>query len=198
VDPYKTCTYSVGELRSGNAKNVIPQTLTFSGTMRTYDPETAGMVFYTEMKKIIESTCESFGCKATFDMWTIPGLATINDPAYAAFARKVIGQEMGEKNVIQQEPSMGSESYSMYLKMWPGVFAGLGAHNPEKGTGAANHNESFDIDEDCLVYGACAHATYAIEYLKLDEVPEYGRKCSFKEVLKMQGREEQIKELYGE
>ncbi|MBR0140349.1 MAG: amidohydrolase [Firmicutes bacterium] len=196
VDPYQTCTYSVGSLSSGAVPNVIPQTLTFSGTMRTYDPETAGMTFHNEMKKIIETTCESFGCTAHFDKWSKSGLATINDPAYAAFARKVLGAEIGEDNACQQEPSMGSESYAMYLKMWPGVFGGLGASNPEKGTGAANHNERFDIDEDCLAYGACAHATYAIEYLKLREVPESGPKMSFKEILKLQGREDMIEELY--
>ncbi len=200
VDPYQTCTYSVGVLQSGAVANVIPQTLTFGGTMRTYDPETAGMTFHNEMRKIIESTCESFGCTARFDIWSVPGLATINEPAYAAFARKVIGKEMGEANVGTAEPSMGSESYAMYLKMWPGVFAGLGANKPEKGTGAANHNEKFDIDEDCLIYGACSHATYAIEYLKLKdgELPPSGPKYSFKEVLKMQGREAMIAELYGE
>ena len=198
VDPYQTCTYSVGVLKAGEAVNVIPQTLTFGGTMRTYDPDTAGMKFHDEMKTIIESTCASFGCKAVFDIWPKPGLATVNEPAYAAFARKVIGAELGEENVGQVEPSMGSESYSMYLKMWPGVFGGLGAGNPAKGTGASGHNERFDIDEDCMIYGACAHATYAIEYLKLRDVPEYGPKVTFKEVLKMQGREAMIEELYGE
>ncbi|MBQ1524566.1 MAG: hypothetical protein IIZ55_05470 [Firmicutes bacterium] len=49
-----------------------------------------------------------------------------------------------------------------------------------------------------MIYGACAHATYAIEYLKLRDVPEYGPKVTFKEVLKMQGREAMIEELYGE
>lgn len=198
VDPYQTCSYSIGMLNSGHAANIIPQTLTFAGTMRTYDPETAGMKFYTEFKETIESIAKLHGCKVTYDSYPVPGLATVNEPEYAKFARDVLAEEFGAENVCQQEPSMGSESYSQYLKQWPGVFAGLGVGNPEKGTGASGHNERYDIDEDGMCYGAAAHATYAIEYLKLKEVPSYGPKMTYKQVLTQMGKEDSIPELYGE
>lgn len=50
---------------------------------------------------------------------------------------------------------MGSESFSQYLKQWPGVFGLLGVHNP-KGHRSGNHNEAFDVDEAALKYGAAA------------------------------------------
>lgn len=48
---------------------------------------------------------------------------------------------------------MASESFGQYISMWPGVFAFLGMKNPEKGIGAAHHNQNFDIDEDVLFKG---------------------------------------------
>ena len=93
---------------------------------------------------------------------------------------------------------MASESYSRYLLQWPGVFTFLGMQNEEKGVGAAHHNQAFDIDEDVLAKGAAGAATYALEYLKATDLPTGGRKVSFKEVLKNEGRPELIPVLYGE
>ena len=94
---------------------------------------------------------------------------------------------------------MASESFSQYLMMWPGVFAFLGMKNEEKGIGAAHHNQQFDIDEDVLVKGAAGAATYALEFLKSD-IDTSARKSvsSYKEILVKSGKEEEIKELFGE
>ena len=91
---------------------------------------------------------------------------------------------------------MGSESFSQYLKQWPGVFGLLGVHNPEKGTGAANHNEAFDVDEAALKYGAAAHVKYAVEFLRSDFQTTHQEKLTFQELLKRQGRNADLEELY--
>ena len=168
VDPYKTLTYSVGTLNSGVVGNVIPQTLTFGGTMRTFDRDGAGMDFYREFKHLIEKTCEAYKCTPTFNAYTMPGFPVINDAECAQFARKVLADELGEDCICQPEPWMASESFSRYLMQWPGVFAFLGMENEEKGVGAAHHNQAFDIDESVLVKGTAGAVKYAIEFLKSD------------------------------
>lgn len=197
IDPFKTCTYSVGVLQSGIQGNVIPQTLTFGGTMRTFDRDGVGMTFYEEFKKAVDGICAAYGCKATYNTYSLPGFAVVNDPDMARFARKVIGDDIGADCVGAVEPWMASESYSQYLLQWPGVFAFLGMQNEEKGVGAAHHNQEFDIDEDVLIKGSAGAATYAIEYLRTDGL-KGGRKISFKEILVKAGRENEIAELYGE
>ena len=195
VNPFTPATYSIGKLNSGIQRNVIPQTLNFAGTMRYYDDESVE-VFRKELKELVEKTCEAYHCKATFNDFGPPGYATVNDPECASFARKVFAEDIGEENVTQVEPLMGSESYSQYLKIWPGCFGFLGVHNPEKGTGAANHNERFDIDEDALQTGAACYATYALEFLKSDFVTTHNKKYSYSQCLKMLGKEEELKELF--
>lgn len=199
VDPYKTLTYSVGTLNAGVVGNVIPQTCTFGGTMRTFDRDVSGMIFYNEFKNLIDNTCKAYNCVPTYNAYTLPGFPVINDPECAAFARKVIGDEIGAENIVEAEPWMASESFSQYLMMWPGVFAFLGMKNEEKGIGAAHHNQQFDIDEDVLVKGAAGAATYALEFLKSD-IDTSARKSvsSYKEILVKSGKEEEIKELFGE
>ena len=196
VDPFKTCTYSVGLLQAGNQRNVIPQTLTFGGTMRTFDRDGVGMTFREEFKKAVDGICAAYGCKVTYNLGT-PGYGVVNDAEMARWARKVIGEELGKDNVGTWDPWMASESYSQYLQQWPGVFAFLGIQNEEKGVGAAHHNQEFDIDEDVLYKGAAASATYAIEYLK-DKSLKGGRKITYEDYLKKTGQTELLKKHYSE
>ncbi len=199
VDPYKTLTYSIGKLNGGVVGNVIPQTVSFAGTMRTFDRDGAGMAFYNEFKNLIDNTCAAYHCRPIYNRYTLPGMAVVNDPDMAQFARKVIGAEIGADKVGTWEPWMASESYSQYLAQWPGVFAFLGVENEEKGVGAAHHNQAFDIDEDVLKLGAAGAATYALEYLK-DNSLKGGRKMSYREVYDLSGRStpEEVAELFGE
>ncbi len=197
VDPFQTCAYSVGVLQSGNVGNVIPQTLTFGGSMRTFDRDGAGMKFYEEFKKAVDGICAAYDCTPTYNMYSLPSTATVNDPDMAKFAREVIGKELGRENVGPVEPWMASESFGQYLRQWPGVFAFLGMKNDRKGVGAAHHNQAFDIDEDVLKLGAAGAATYAIEYLRTPGL-KGGRKIGYKELLKQTGSDAILKELYDE
>lgn len=194
LNPFAPATYSVGKLVSGNQGNVIPQKLTFAGTLRYYDDDSIN-TFREEFVKMVDGICRAYNCTAVFDNLSA-GFATVNDPECAAFAREIFADEIGRENICQLEPNMGSESYSQYLKQWPGCFAFLGVHNPAKGTGAANHNESFDIDEDALAVGAACHATYAIEFLKSDFVTTHREKYTYKQCLEILGRTDDIALLY--
>lgn len=168
IDPFKPLAYSIGMVKSGTSRNVIPDTLSFSGTVRTFDRSGSGMVFRREMKNLIDGICDIHGCKAIYNNFLVPNLAVVNDKECAIFARDVIGKEIGREDVITADPWMASEPFSCYISMWPGVFAFLGIKNEEKGTGAEHHNSYFDIDESVLYKGSAAAATYALEFLKSD------------------------------
>ena len=168
IDPFKALTYSIGEVQAGNSQNSIPDSLKFKGTVRTFDRDGAGMIFYDELKKLVDGVCELHGCRAIYTRYNVPSLAVINDNECAGLARDVIGQELGIDSVVSTEPWMASEAFSRYLCMWPGVFVLLGIKNEEKGIGAEHHNAYFDIDETVLYKGAASAATYALEFLKSD------------------------------
>ena len=191
IDPYQTLTYSIGKVNAGVAGNIIPQTVNFAGSMRTFDPDGAGMAFYDAFRQLIDSTCQAYGCKATYNAFTRPGLAIVNDPELAAFARNTLAAELGQEHVGTGEPWMASDSYSQYLRQWPGVYAFLGVENAEKGVGAAHHNQAFDLDEDVLKLGSAGAAAYAMEYLRTDGLPG-GRKLGYRAFLEQLGVGEKI------
>ena len=198
LDPYKPLSYSIGRIHSGTQANIIPDDLTFAGTVRMYDRAGVGMQFKEEFKKLVDNTCETYGCKAIYNSYPNPSLAVVNDPECAAFARKVIGDEIGAERILQVPASMGSESFSHYQTRYPGVFCSLGVQNLEKGAGAAHHNRLFDIDEDPLYLGVAAHVTYALEFLK-SGISNEGKRpfASYRDVMEELGKDDLIKEIYG-
>ena len=168
ITPFKPLTLSVGLLKAGAVSNVIPNDLTFAGTARLFDREEVGYPFKETLIKIVDGICAAYGCTATYNQLSDPAYPVYNDPECVEFARKVVGAELGEDVIAQPEPWMASESFSQLQKLWPGVFALLGINNPEKGTGAAHHNEYFDLDEDVFKLGVAGAVTYALRFLDGD------------------------------
>ena len=126
--------------------------------------DTAGMLWQTRQSIYAISTGGMFGVGIG---------ASVQKHQWLPYAENdfifgVIGEELGNDVIAFPEPWMASESFSQLQKLWPGVFALLGINNPEKGTGAAHHNEYFDLDEDVFKLGVAGAVTYALRFLDGD------------------------------
>lgn len=163
IDVAKTVTLGVGFLNGGQKFNIIPETARFGGSMRFFDLE-EGKKAAKALERIIRLSAEMHRCTIThFDLGFMS--SCINDSHYAEKAQKAIGAVLGEDAVVHNEPWFGSESFSFYLKTWPGVLAHLGISNPEKGIGALHHNPKFDVDEDVMPLGVASFIAYTLEVL---------------------------------
>ena len=70
-------------------------------------------------------------------------------------------REYGVGNYLGDcERWFASECYSAYLDRYPGALGMLGIRNEALGTGAAHHNEKFDIDESALKLGTLAELAF--------------------------------------
>ena len=56
----------------------------------------------------------------------------------------------------------GGGFYDRYLEQYPGALGFLGIRNEEYGSGAAHHNEKFDVDENVLPLGVCAELAFLL------------------------------------
>ena len=61
VTPFDPLTLSVGVLQAGAVGNVIPNDLTFGGTVRLFNREEVGLPFYEYMKEMIEGIAKAYG-----------------------------------------------------------------------------------------------------------------------------------------
>jgi hippurate hydrolase len=168
--PLEPGVISVTMLQAGEALNVVPDSCTLSGTVRTFSYELLDLI-ETRMRDMAQHTCAAFGatCEFEFNRYYPP---TINHPAETAFVKQVLASVVGEAKVQAFEPTMGSEDFSFFLQAKPGCYFvignGDGAHR-EGGHGLGPcmlHNPSYDFNDDLIPLGATAWVRIAEEWLK--------------------------------
>ena len=164
TDPMATVVVSAGVFRAGDAFNVIPDTASFGGTVRAFDPE------------LLERTNRRIGELASGIAQAMGGSAetrimrgyppTVNDHAMSRLVRRAAIEAVGEENVGTIEPAMGGEDFSHFLRAKPGTFFFVGSRNEDRGITFAHHHPRFDIDEEALAAGMKAMTSSVLRYLK--------------------------------
>lgn len=166
VPPKECLTYSIGSLHSGDTLNVIPNSLTFSGTSRFFSYDNAGKGFYEAFQDILKNSCQTYGCSYDILHMPDPLFEVQNDPTCVGIAREAVKKYIGPDVLTDCQPWMASETFALTARLYPGVLIFTGIENKEKGCGANHHTPEFDLDEDGLPYGAATCLGFALDYLK--------------------------------
>jgi len=150
VAPSESAVLTVGKVTGGFRGNVIAESATLTGTIRSYtDAVRETLIRRTE--EIVAGVCAAFG--ATFELehqTSCPPL--VNDPAVAKFVHAQAADYFGPNNILAV-PSMGAEDMSVFLEQRPGCYFWLGARNEAKGIAGRHHDPAFMVDEDALLAG---------------------------------------------
>ncbi len=167
--PVDAGVISVTMIHTGEATNVVPDSCELQGTVRTFSFEVLDLI-EKRMRQVAEHTCAAHDAVCDFEfVRNYP--PTINTPAEAQFARKVMASIVGEANALDQEPSMGAEDFAYMLQAKPGAYLfianGDGSHR-EMGHGGGPctlHNPSYDFNDDLIPLGATFWVRLAQEWL---------------------------------
>lgn len=155
VDP---AVLSVTQINAGEAINVIPETATLKGTVRTFSHETLDLI-EERLVSMTQQLCATFGAQAVVDFHrSYP--PTINTASEAELAAKILKHMPQVKTVhTNLPPTMGAEDFAYFLKEKPGAYLwignGLGGHR-EIGHGLGPcmlHNPSYDFNDKILPLG---------------------------------------------
>ncbi|MEE4195267.1 MAG: M20 family metallopeptidase [Anaerolineae bacterium] len=165
LSPLQAGVISVCTFNSGTAKNVIPATAEFSGTMRAFTND-VWQVLIERFTQVIEQTAAAFGCTAEVILEEGIG-ATTNDDEIAVLTKEAVLEVMPFMKINETYQTMGSEDMSIWLDAVPGCFFFIGSANEKKGINAPHHHPKFDIDEDVLPMGAAALANAAKHILEI-------------------------------
>ena len=164
TDARQPVVVTIGMINAGFASNVIPDTASLQGTIRTLNTAVAVQARET-VERLCASIAQAFGAKISpvFER-LLPGL--INDTQIAALAADVAGQLLGPENILRNEPpSMGAEDFADYLPVVPGCMIGLGAKGADRKI-TPLHTATFDIDETALLIGARLFAAILLAWPK--------------------------------
>lgn len=132
ISPQATAVVTVGRIQAGTKNNIIPEHAVVEGTVRTYDDAVARRCL-----EIIERTA-----RAEAAAWAAPEPGfevfdqlpvTDNTPEATEAVRVALVAELGEEQVREFTPEMGSEDFSELPAAWgiPYCYWGFGAFDAE-------------------------------------------------------------------
>ena len=149
LDPFKNAVLSLTKIEGGSAFNVIPDTVTIGGTLRSTNERIRNDML-KKIKKVALNACEISNCKVNIEIR--PGYpSTINDEKSAKLASEIFRNTFGDSFInLEETPTMGSEDFSYMLKEKPGAYIWLGAgEDAEK-----LHSAHYDFNDALLPIGA--------------------------------------------
>jgi amidohydrolase len=150
IDPLRTAVLTVGTFESGTTFNVIADSATLTGTVRTFDPEVQNLII-EEMEKVIKGTCDANG--ATYEFIYEKGYPpVVNHPEEADLVLQHAHKADATLLTEEIEPVMAGEDFAYYLLDKPGTFYFTGAQIPDHYY--PHHHPKFDFDEKALPHAA--------------------------------------------
>ncbi len=156
---------TVGQFNSGNRGNIIPESATMTGTIRTLNEASRAQV-HEAVIRMAKGTAEASGLTA--DAKVNRGYPVLSNDA--ALVDKTLGflqQSTGKVQEIQ--PVLGSEDFGAFTQSAPGFFWFLNAPPQDDKAGAPNHSPLFMIGEKHMKTGVKALVNVALGYLQGDK-----------------------------
>jgi len=156
---------TIGTIRGGVRENIIPDSVEMRGTIRTFDEEMRDDI-HERITTLAESVSRGSraGCKVCIEK-NYP--VTINDPALTEAMLPTLQRVAGAGlNLVPKVT--GSEDFSFFQRVVPGLFVFIGVTPPDADPkqAAPNHSPRFYVDEAGLLLGVRTLAHLACDYLE--------------------------------
>ena len=151
--PVDSLVISVTQIHAGDAYNVIPDSVTMKGSVRTFQTETRKEI-PSSMLRVAEGVCQAFGANCELN-YMLGYPATVNSVPETDISAKAVVDLLGEDNIIRNPtPSMASEDFSYMLEKRPGCYVWLGIAPKEGVSAELLHSSRYDFNDDVLTIGA--------------------------------------------
>ena len=152
VSPTDSIVVTVGSFQAGTAPNILPETATIKGIIRTLNPKTREQA-KNDFRQIINGVAATMNVEVDIDLRE-GYCASVNDDDMTRLTRAAAAKVLGEENVHTiPEPSLGTEDFGYFLQKAPGCYYMYGVTKPGT-TNQPLHNPGFKPDLDALPYGA--------------------------------------------
>jgi amidohydrolase len=165
---HEPAVVTVGMIRGGLRENIIPDHVELRGTIRSFDE-----AMRDDIHERVTTLAEAIGrgsrahCRVCISK-DYP--VTVNHPELTRASRPVLERVAAAAGtaVIEQPKVTGSEDFSFFQRVVPGVFFFLGVtpRDQDAKTAAPNHSPRFFVDESALVTGVRAMAMMAVGVLE--------------------------------
>lgn len=166
---------TIGTMNAGTAANVIPDSVTMGGSIRTFDEQTRAFI-KQRLTEISEGIARSFRGEASVSFGSgCPTLVNDRDLSVCCeqYVKDLLGSEkafsVAELNAMSgggSSKSAGSEDFAYVSQEVPSIMLALASGQPEKGYGYPQHHPMVKFDEDALPVGSAVYAYTALCWLE--------------------------------
>ena len=163
---------TIGTFHAGEAGNVIPDTATMGGTIRTYDEKTRAYL-KERITAIAQNVAEAFRAGAEVGFGS--GCPTlVNDKGLSEKVTGYLKDLLGANRAFTTaelsggKPARGggSEDFAYVSHEVPSLMLALAAGEPSKGYVYPQHHPKVKFDESVLSTGAAVFVDCALQYLR--------------------------------
>jgi hippurate hydrolase len=172
---------TIGTIHAGAAANVIPDTVTMTGTIRTYDEEIR-QYLKDRMTEISKNIAVAF--RASAEVTFGSGCPTlVNDKELSESALKYATELLGQGKAFsaaqlaamaakaggagnKATKSAGSEDFAYVSHEVPSIMLALAAGKPDNGYKYPQHHPMVKFDEQALTSGSAVYAYIAMRWLE--------------------------------
>ena len=163
---HEPAVVTIGAIKGGVRENIIPDSVEMRGTIRSFD-ETMRDAIHERVTTLAEAI--SLGARAGCTVCIKKNYpVTVNDPALTAAMQPTLQRVAGAQGLMLVPKVMGSEDFSFFQRIVPGLFFFVGVTPPgvDPTTSAPNHSPRFFVDEGALLLGVRALAQLAGDFLE--------------------------------
>ena len=149
--PLRPAVVSFCTIHGGTATNIIPDSVSLSGTIRTLDDAQADRLG-ARLEELARAVAGATGCgiECRYERY-YP--VTSNHAAEAALVAETAEELFGKGSVTAEGlPAMGAEDFSFFLQERPGAYFFLGAGAPGR-TNSMCHSTTYDFNDDLILPG---------------------------------------------
>ncbi|MFD2762193.1 M20 metallopeptidase family protein [Lentibacillus juripiscarius] len=160
TSPLDPVVISTTKFHAGTINNIIPDTATLGGSVRTVTDETRQLI-KEKIEQAVKRVCEFYEADADIEYTT--GYAAVhNDEASTDQVRDIATGLFGDR-VFEYPLAMGSEDFGAFSQAIPSTYAFIGARNTEKQMDYPHHHPKFAIDEDSFIDGVTMMVNVAFQ-----------------------------------
>jgi amidohydrolase len=157
---------TIGAIKGGVRENIIPDSVEMRGTIRSFDEDMRDEI-HERVTTLAEAV--SRGSRAGCTVCITKNYpVTINDPALTDAMAPTLQRVAGAGHVHVVHKVTGSEDFSYFQRLVPGLFffVGVVPEGQDPAHAPSNHSPRFFVDERSLGLGLRALAHVACDFLE--------------------------------
>jgi len=144
VDPNEAAVCSVLSVICGTPDNFVPEEAVLTGSIRSFKPQ-VHVRMRKRLEDLIKGIMAAYECQYEFE-WDLHIPAVYNRPELAHIARNAAANVVGEANIVDAHPALGSDDFAVLGKVVPGFYYWVGSGVPG-GKSEPWHKLGFKVAE---------------------------------------------------